>query len=153
MTYILEAGAVPAGAVPLVPGGAGGIIGTPGGSVGEGEGQQALIFCIDISGSMGNRKPNIANPMRAAKRIITRFEHVRTAVQNQITQIAKTSPNTKVGIVLFNDSVKIIGDCVTSYDNIPDPQFFSNFDVILKREFAFFILFLVSNELWKRSKS
>lgn len=97
--------------------------------------EQNIVFCIDISGSMcvtseidskihlkgGSKKD--ANLLRnhgegdqhfpGQKRNVTyvsRLQCVQAAIEHHITQVSKNQPNTKIGLVTFNDEVTILGD-------------------------------------------
>jgi len=71
----------------------------------------SVIFCIDISGSMSSSSQcrTKFKYMRHQDHI-TRLESVKLAVDEQLEKLAKNSPNTKVGLVVFSDEVKILGD-------------------------------------------
>jgi Sec23/Sec24 zinc finger len=95
----------------------------------------AIIFCIDISGSMCVSKPvsGILNLKTSRQQelmklimpgeeeqyfpgsnknitYVSRLECVQAAIESQLQELYNTSPNRKVGIVAFNGDVKIIGD-------------------------------------------
>lgn len=98
--------------------------------------EQNIIFCVDISGSMcvttevqGATGLKIGNEARdtfarthgaegdqrlpGEKRnvkYVSRLQCVQAAIEQHITQIAKTNPNYKIGLVTFSDEVTIIGD-------------------------------------------
>lgn len=73
-----------------------------------------VIFCIDNSGSMaqgasvptGKSMKYVRN-----KNNITRLEAVKVAVDQQLTQMSKVTPNRKIGFVTFESNVSLYGDC------------------------------------------
>lgn len=94
-----------------------------------------VIFCIDISGSMCVTKPvtgilNLkTNKQQELMKLIqhgeeeqflpganrnltyvSRLECVQAAIESQLQTLSKISPRLKVGIVAFNNEVKVIGD-------------------------------------------
>jgi len=71
----------------------------------------SVIFCIDNSGSMGNVRlapQKMQNIMVKPKQ--SRIDLVKFAVKKQIEALQKQSPNIKVGLVTFDNIVKLIGD-------------------------------------------
>ena len=94
-----------------------------------------LIFCIDISGSMCVSQP-IEGQLNLKKKkqnylmdlidpgdedqympdenrnltYVSRLECVQAAIEAQLQEIAFISPDRKVGIVAFNNEIRIIGD-------------------------------------------
>lgn len=76
-----------------------------------------VIFCIDISGSMGDMKKGTAKPgLRNSiippplKKVPTRLDCVKSAIKQQINQMLKESPNRKVGFVTFETECKLLGN-------------------------------------------
>ena len=94
-----------------------------------------IIFCIDISGSMCVSKPvagilNLkTNKRQSLMRLIqpgeedqympgtnknltyvSRLECVQAAIEAQLQELFTVSPDRKVGIVAFNNEIRIIGD-------------------------------------------
>lgn len=69
----------------------------------------SVIFCIDISGSM-----NSGN----------RLEFCKQAVAAQISKMAEDNPNRKIGLVVFDNEIEVIGDgieksqTITNADNM-----------------------------------
>ena len=49
---------------------------------------------------------------------VSRLECVQAAIESQIQELKKSKPNVKVGLVTFNNEVKIIGDGKCSEDTI-----------------------------------
>ena len=60
----------------------------------------SIVYCIDISGSMLDR----------------RLDAVKQTILSQIQDMAKNHPNRKVGLVTFSDDVDIIGDGTVKKD-------------------------------------
>lgn len=102
-----------------------------------------VIFCIDISGSMDAttalERPTVI--LGKEVRVVTRLLCVKAAILSQISVMQAETPNRKVGVVLFNSDVTIVGDgslrphvfrvssftpedCITAVENLYD-QFFS----------------------------
>ncbi len=70
-----------------------------------------LIYCIDISGSMNiTTKVNHSNNKFIKSKYISRLEAVKFAIEKNLYEIEKTSPSKRVGLVVFNESVRVIGD-------------------------------------------
>jgi len=70
-----------------------------------------LIYCIDISGSMNITTKVDANNNKFVKsKFISRLEAVQFAIEKNLSELEKTSPSKRVGLVAFNQSVKVIGD-------------------------------------------
>ncbi len=63
-----------------------------------------VVFAIDVSGSMDEM-------VRSASGSTTRIQCVRSAINKQLDTLRDSSPNVKVGLVFFNGSVIIYGDC------------------------------------------
>ena len=78
------------------------------------EQDQSIIFCIDNSGSMSG----------------TNLNCVRNAVSMQINDLQSKYPKKKVGLVAFESSVRVYGDCWNQYINLPSDSF-ENFDACL----------------------
>ncbi|CDW89289.1 type a von willebrand factor domain-containing protein [Stylonychia lemnae] len=77
-----------------------------------------IIFCIDISGSMGSFCHNINK---------TRLEAIKSALIKQISEMAHQFPKRKVGLVTFSGDVKILGnfqsDTITiNREDLNNPQ-------------------------------
>jgi hypothetical protein len=97
--------------------------------------EQNVVFCIDISGSMcvttevtssvalkggaDSREASLRAHAEGDQRLphekrgvkyVSRLQCVQAAIEQHITQIAKTKPNFKVGLVTFSDEVTIVGD-------------------------------------------
>ena len=49
-------------------------------------------------------------PGQAQVTYVSRLECVQAAIESQIQELKKTKPNVKVGLVTFNNEVKVIGD-------------------------------------------
>jgi hypothetical protein len=71
-----------------------------------------IVFCIDISGSMSSQKlytgptnKYLKNPTQ-----ISRLECLKIAIDDQLKKMLQTSPDAKVGFVLFGSEVTIMGD-------------------------------------------
>ncbi len=54
--------------------------------------------------------PPFIPPPQQAKKYISRLEAVQTAIDDNLTQLAKNSPELRVGLITFNREVKLIGD-------------------------------------------
>lgn len=67
-----------------------------------------LVFCIDVSGSMGDSHEVIKDGKAG---YITRMKLVVEAVLKQIEQMKITHPNRRVGLVTFDDRITLYGDC------------------------------------------
>lgn len=94
----------------------------------------SIIFCIDISGSMDYRiYVKDAKPMKYSKNKSgpTRLECVKLAIDSQIQQMLKESPNTKVGFVLFEDRISVYGDC-TNPPKTFEGEILNNFEGLLE---------------------
>jgi len=66
-----------------------------------------IIFCIDVSGSMCATQ----EVQRQGKtHHISRIDAVKNSILAQIDEMKDSNPNRKVGIVLFNNSVTLLGD-------------------------------------------
>eukprot|EP00826_Nyctotherus_ovalis_P007910 TRINITY_DN12034_c0_g4_i2.p1 TRINITY_DN12034_c0_g4~~TRINITY_DN12034_c0_g4_i2.p1 ORF type:complete len:589 (+),score=158.60 TRINITY_DN12034_c0_g4_i2:146-1912(+) len=71
----------------------------------------SVIFCIDVSGSMSSTTSCRARmKYMSHSGQITRLESVKLAVDDQLQKLAANVPDTKVGLVIFSDEVRIIGD-------------------------------------------
>jgi uncharacterized protein YegL len=73
----------------------------------------SVIFCIDISGSMGGSRINC----------------VKDVLNKSISQIHNDHPSRKVGIVLFESRVHVIGDGTQDKLYVDE---IDNYDFILK---------------------
>ena len=82
--------------------------------------ETSVIFCIDISGSMdqGQSVGKKLKYMRSAT-YATRLECVKLAIDSQIESMVASCPNRKVGFVLFEDAVHVLGDCAEKPHIIP----------------------------------
>ena len=97
-----------------------------------------IIFCIDISGSMCVTTPLKASTiLKSTKKkkdklkefmkfsdgsyqhldqsdrtstYVSRLECVIAAIENQLLQLSHAAPHVKIGLVLFNNEVILIGD-------------------------------------------
>ncbi len=76
-----------------------------------------VIFCIDCSGSMDTpkQKPEPAPRNMFMQRMIvpaqpSRLRAVQYAVRAELLELAKESPELRVGLITFSDSVSLIGD-------------------------------------------
>lgn len=87
----------------------------------------SIIFCMDISGSMSLKK-KIQNEDSTVS-MISRLLCMKTAVDNQLTNLRSNFPNKRVGIVSFNNEVTIIGDGVTT-EKVP-LEALGNFDQLM----------------------
>ena len=58
-----------------------------------------IIFCLDISGSMYKKFKSQS-----------RFDFMKSFINNNLDIINKTNPNCKVGIVTFGEKVEFYGD-------------------------------------------
>jgi len=67
----------------------------------------SLIFCIDVSGSMGESH-QVEKDGKSA--YLTRIKLVSEAVLKQVEQMKISHPNRKIGIVTFEDYVRLYGD-------------------------------------------
>lgn len=115
------------------------IISPPTSSVSSTE-ASSVIFCVDISGSMGvsyevegtvslkgkekvdrlqnlaerNASGQVADQLLPNERrgvtYITRLQCVQAAIVNQIEAIANTYPNKRVSVITFNNEVTLLGD-------------------------------------------
>ena len=86
----------------------------------------ALIFCIDLSGSMAQTYKTTHEYLERIKPLrhnnykhkdehyIKRLDCVKYAIMNNINHLLETSPNIKVGLVTFGVSVKVYGDCMSN---------------------------------------
>ena len=87
----------------------------------------SIIFCMDISGSMSLKKKVQNNDSTFS--MISRLLCMKTAVDNQITDLRSNFPNKRVGLVSFNNEVTIIGDGVAT-ETIPQ-EALGNFDQLM----------------------
>ena len=70
-----------------------------------------VIFCIDVSGSMDmTSKTDIESKYNKFKGCISRLECVKLAIDQQISELYANNKNIKIGFILFEHKVKIIGD-------------------------------------------
>ena len=72
-----------------------------------------VIFCIDNSGSMDDSVTMpVAKGMKYVKHKgrISRLEAVKLAIDSQIVKMVKDTPGRKIGFVVFEDQVLLIGD-------------------------------------------
>jgi len=67
----------------------------------------SLIFCIDVSGSMGESH-QVDKDGKSS--YVTRIKLVSEAVLKQVEQMKISHPNRKIGIVTFEDYVRLYGD-------------------------------------------
>lgn len=79
----------------------------------------AIVFCVDVSGSMACSKQVSGMFQLRTRRNqvtqgnftnVTRLECVQAAVESQLKSIFESTPNKKVGLVSFSSYVEIIGD-------------------------------------------
>ncbi|TNV82966.1 hypothetical protein FGO68_gene1626 [Halteria grandinella] len=68
----------------------------------------SVVFCMDISGSMGLTSHKLARI--SAMKQPTRLEVVQQTLEGQIKEMREKHPERKVGLVAFDDVVDIIGD-------------------------------------------
>jgi len=109
--------------------------------------ESQIIFCIDVSGSMcvsqqidskhsqfklkGNRLEQDKDALsefidgnafhlnqQSEIQYVSRLQCVQTAVNEQIENLSKMNPNSKIGLVAFNDDVTVIGDGMSKHDII-----------------------------------
>src|SRR5690606_32864537 len=66
----------------------------------ESETAPLLIFCLDISGSMG----------RIVQGRDTRLSVIKQAILSQLSNLAESSRPPRVALITFNDKVRIYGD-------------------------------------------
>lgn len=109
--------------------------------------EKSCVVTLDISGSMGSRMEGVreGNKTYMAKRteyfkkvyeekgeempaqIVsadnTLLITTLAAVDENVTRIAKEEPNTKMGIVLFEENVFIVGDCTQPMLPVPKITF------------------------------
>lgn len=96
---------------------------------------QAIIFCIDISGSMcvtqpvsgkvglktsklselkkqfgPQEGPQFCPRERKNVTYVSRLECVQAAIESHLSEMQKGTPNKRIGIVTFNSEVSVIGD-------------------------------------------
>lgn len=76
----------------------------------ESKDETSLIFCIDISGSMSDWHQVEKN---GQKQQAQRLKLVTEAVLKQLEEMKKTHPHRKVGVVLFESGVTLLGDCTS----------------------------------------
>ena len=106
---------------------------------------RCIIFCIDISGSMCVTEPvtgNLGlktNKLKELKKqlgpqegpqflpkekknvtYVSRLECVQAAIESQLAELQRATPNKKIGIVTFNNEVNIIGDGFSNISIIGD---------------------------------
>ena len=84
----------------------------------------AIVFCIDVSGSMAIKKQipgrlqlrtsNTQNTNKEDFTSVSRLECMQAAVESQIQNLLNTSPSKKVGLVTFSNNVEVLGDCTNS---------------------------------------
>ena len=99
------------------------------------EGQQSVIFCLDVSGSMcvtqavsgkfkikGDKLKEMQELMKFSdgsdqffnenrnSTYVSRLQCVQAAIESQVLNLQQTNPNVKVGLVTFNNEVTVIGD-------------------------------------------
>eukprot|EP00005_Dracoamoeba_jomungandri_P012139 CAMPEP_0174266078 /NCGR_PEP_ID=MMETSP0439-20130205/28853_1 /TAXON_ID=0 /ORGANISM="Stereomyxa ramosa, Strain Chinc5" /LENGTH=814 /DNA_ID=CAMNT_0015352839 /DNA_START=40 /DNA_END=2481 /DNA_ORIENTATION=+ len=114
--------------------------------IAEDEEDSNVVFCIDTSGSMGvttevkgkvelrgvkdklaalqkELNPEGERQVRYGRRYtnvtyISRMQCAQAAVDQQLEQISKESPNRRVGVVAFSNEISIIGDGVQATRNI-----------------------------------
>lgn len=79
------------------------------------ESGSAVIFCIDISGSMSNTSPSGGQMLKYMKSAenVSRLECVKIAVDEQLQKLVKNSPEVRVGFMLFGNGVTLVGDGTT----------------------------------------
>lgn len=75
----------------------------------------SVIFCIDISGSMGQSQAiTVPNPKgkksKTMTRYVTRIACIKNMLIEKISQMTTENPNRKVGVIAFNNDIKILGD-------------------------------------------
>ena len=96
--------------------------------------EQNVVFCVDISGSMcvttevqanvslkggaDSREASVRAHAEGDQKLphekrgvkyVSRLQCVQAAIEQHITQIAKSKPNFRVGLVTFSDEVTIVG--------------------------------------------
>lgn len=96
---------------------------------------RSIIFCIDMSGSMCVTQPVAGNLGLKTNRLtelkkqlgpqegpqylprekknvtyISRLECVQAAIESQLSELQRATPNKKIGLITFNNEVCIIGD-------------------------------------------
>ena len=102
--------------------------------------ESQIIFCVDVSGSMcvtqaidskhshfklrGNRldqdKDNLSQFIdhnayglnQSDIQYVSRLQCLQACVDEQLNDISKQNPNTKIGLVTFNDQVTVYGDAI-----------------------------------------
>lgn len=76
----------------------------------------SVVFCIDISGSMSSGR---------------RLDLCKQAVAGQITAMADSNGERKLGLVAFDHEVEVIGDGIEKPMNITDQSMLNNYDQLL----------------------
>eukprot|EP01102_Stenamoeba_stenopodia_P018668 TRINITY_DN6891_c0_g1_i2.p1 TRINITY_DN6891_c0_g1~~TRINITY_DN6891_c0_g1_i2.p1 ORF type:complete len:715 (+),score=225.83 TRINITY_DN6891_c0_g1_i2:79-2223(+) len=117
--------------------------------------ESAVIFCLDISGSMcvttevegkltlkGDHTKHLAslNTERASQRLpnerrnvtyVSRLQSVQAAVDAAMNKLMADSPKKKVGLVTFNNEVNLIGDGSSMEPKIITGDKLSNYEELL----------------------
>lgn len=117
---------------------------------------QAIVFCVDISGSMcvtkpmkgkykikGDRTGDMQDLMKFSDgsdqfafkdkgmTYVSRLQCVQAAIESQVQTTAADHPKRKIGLVTFNHEVQIIGDG-TQNPSIINGDKLSNYDFLLQ---------------------
>ena len=95
--------------------------------------ETSVIFCIDISGSM-DQGQSVGKKLKYMKsaNYATRLECVKLAIDSQIESMVAESPERRVGFVLFEDSVHILGDCSGGKPHIISGQTMNEYGQLLE---------------------
>lgn len=77
--------------------------------------QRTIVFCIDISGSMDNSTSVPQGVTLNGNRLfsVTYLDCVKAAILTQVQKIAEEEPNSRIGLIFFESSIHVYGDCST----------------------------------------
>jgi hypothetical protein len=89
--------------------------------------------CIMCSGERGDAAPVPGppkSPSVAAKRYVSQFEMMWRALDQHLARLAVTHPTHRIGVVLFNSAVDVVGDGTAPTLSIKGPTL-DNYDVLV----------------------
>nr|BAN42528.1 hypothetical protein, conserved [Entamoeba invadens] len=91
------------------------------------EDNKTIVFCIDVSGSMGSR-PTDKNGKTLNNTSV--LEVIKSAMTHQIKAMITENPHQKVCIVTFDSDVTILGDCTKTPIKV-NRSFMNDFDSLV----------------------